>query len=222
MRVVAHCASLHLNYFLPAQREERQDETVDDDEETTAAHFTRRSLKHFLKGFEARDKNVRYRVVCFVAEVISQLGELEYAAFLLYPVYYKRSSSGENMYNSLRAALLGRIRDKEPPVRVQAVAALAKICGSEDLEELGEGEQTATEVLEDLLAHDPSACRPPPLPPLLFRMNFSVMYAVPHCSTHSYHGSNTSYCAHSDARCRYDSAQARLWQRPPRACRPPR
>ncbi len=66
---------------------------MDDDEETTATRFTRRLLKHFLKGFEARDKNVRYRVVCFVAEVISQLGELEYAVFLLYPVHYKHSSS---------------------------------------------------------------------------------------------------------------------------------
>lgn len=62
------------------------------------------------------------------------------------------------MYNSLRVALLERVRDKESFVRVQAVAALAKICGSEDLEELGENEQTATEVLENLLAHDPSAC----------------------------------------------------------------
>jgi condensin complex subunit 3 len=50
-----------------------------------------------------------------------------------------------------------RVCDKEPFVRVQAVAALAKICGSEDLEELGEDEQTATQVLENLLAHDPSA-----------------------------------------------------------------
>jgi len=38
------------------------------------------------------------------------------------------------------------------------VAALAKTCGSEDLEELGEDEQTATEVLDDPLSHDPSAC----------------------------------------------------------------
>ncbi len=64
------------------------------------------------------------------------------------------------MYTSLRGALLERVRDKEPFVRVQAVAALAKICGSEDLGELGEGEQTATEVLGDLLAHDPSAYVP--------------------------------------------------------------
>jgi hypothetical protein len=38
---------------------------------------------------------------------------------------------------------------EEPVVHIQAVAALAKICGSEDLEDLGEGEQTATELLED-------------------------------------------------------------------------
>jgi len=71
------------------QREVKQEEAVDDDDdETTATRFTRRLLKHFLKGFEAKDKNVRYRVVCFVAEVISQLGELEYAVFLFYPVHY--------------------------------------------------------------------------------------------------------------------------------------
>ena len=68
------------------------------------------------------------------------------------------SIPSEDMYNSLRVALLGRVHDKEPFVRVQAVAALAKICGSEDLEELGGDEQTATEVLENLLVHDPSPC----------------------------------------------------------------
>ena len=87
------------------------------------------------------------------------------------------------MYNSLRVALLERVRDKEPFVRVQAVAALAKICGSEDLEELGEGEQTATEVLEDLLAHDPSACVSPTSTPLLFQTNISATCALLHYST---------------------------------------
>ena len=87
------------------------------------------------------------------------------------------------MYNSLRVALLERVRDKEAFVRIQAVAALAKICGSEDLEELGEGEQTATEVLEDLLAHDPSACVSPTSTLLLSRTNISATCALPHYST---------------------------------------
>ncbi|KAI0287475.1 hypothetical protein BC826DRAFT_1108399 [Russula brevipes] len=83
---------------------------ADDDDETTATSFTHRLLKHFLNGFQAKDKNVCYRALCFIAEAISQL-----------------------------------------------VAVLAKMCGSEDFEELGEDEQTAPEVLENLLAHDPSA-----------------------------------------------------------------
>ena len=137
--------------------EVKHEEADDDEEETTATRFTHRLLKHFLKGFQAKDKNVRYRVVCLVAEAISQLGELEYALRFLHRVFIT-SVPSEDMYDSLRIALMERVRDKESFIRVQAVAALAKICGSEDLEELEEDEQTATEVLEDLLAHDPSAC----------------------------------------------------------------
>jgi len=148
---------LYLIYPSAAERETKQEEVPEDEDETTATRFTHRLLKHFLKGFQAKDKNVRYRVVCFVAEVISQLGELEYALLLPHRVFVT-SIISEDMYNSLRLALMERVRDKEPFIRVQAVAALAKICGSEDLEELGEDEQTATEALENLLAHDPSAC----------------------------------------------------------------
>jgi condensin complex subunit 3 len=53
-----------------------------------------------------------------------------------------------------------RVRDKESFIRVQAVAALGKICGSDDPVEPHGDEPTATDVLEDLLAHDPSACVP--------------------------------------------------------------
>jgi hypothetical protein len=45
-----------------------------------------------------------------------------------------------------------------PFIPVQAVTALAKICGSKDLKEFREGKQTATEVLKDLLSRDPSRC----------------------------------------------------------------
>jgi condensin complex subunit 3 len=52
---------------------------------------------------------------------------------------------------------LDRINDKEPTIRVQAVHALSKLCGSEDPADLGEGEQTVTEVLIETLSHDPAA-----------------------------------------------------------------
>ncbi|KAI0266182.1 nuclear condensing complex subunit [Gloeopeniophorella convolvens] len=129
--------------YLNAKEKVKNEDNADDedeDEEPTATRFTYRLLKHLLKGFEAKDKNVRYRVVHFVAEIVLQLGELD-----------------EDMYNTLRAALMERVRDKEPVIRVQAVAALAKVCGSEDPEDLDEDEPTAREVLEDILAHDPSA-----------------------------------------------------------------
>jgi condensin complex subunit 3 len=158
-----------ISICLAAQGDAKKEEPANDDDEITATRFTHRLLKHFLKGFQAKDKNVRYRVVCFVAEVISQLGELEYVLFVLRRVPVT-SVVSEDMYNSLRLALMERVRDKEPFIRVQAVAALAKICGSdEDLEQLGDDEQTATEILEELLAHDPSACVSPsssPIPPL--------------------------------------------------------
>ena len=49
--------------------------------------------------------------------------------------------------------LLERIHDKEAPVRVQAVIALSKLCGSEDPSE----EPNITEVLMDTLSYDTSA-----------------------------------------------------------------
>ena len=41
----------------------------------------------------------------------------------------------EDVYMSLRTAILGRIRDKETPVRIQAVIALAKIHKGEQEQE---------------------------------------------------------------------------------------
>ncbi|KAI0063895.1 hypothetical protein BV25DRAFT_1823946 [Artomyces pyxidatus] len=122
------------------KEENEQQEAESEEEETTSTRFTLRLLKHFLKGFTAKDKNVRYRVVHFVAEMISHLGELD-----------------EEMYKKLRTALLERIRDKESTVRVPAVIALAKLCGTENEDELEEGEPTVSDALEDILAHDPSA-----------------------------------------------------------------
>ncbi|TFY65773.1 hypothetical protein EVG20_g5314 [Dentipellis fragilis] len=123
-----------------AEERAKQEEDEDEQEETTASRFTARLLKHFLKGFEAKDKNVRYRVVHFAAEMMSHLGEVE-----------------EATYELLRAALMERVRDKEPTVRVQAVIALSKLCGTENPDDIEEGEPTALEVLEDILAYDPTA-----------------------------------------------------------------
>jgi condensin complex subunit 3 len=49
----------------------------DDDDDTTASRFTARLLRFLLKGFLAKDKAVRYRVVQLVSELVSYLGAIE-------------------------------------------------------------------------------------------------------------------------------------------------
>ena len=51
------------------------DEDTDDD--TTASRFTAFLLREFLPGFEVKDKNVRYRTLQTVAEMVSHLGEIK-------------------------------------------------------------------------------------------------------------------------------------------------
>jgi condensin complex subunit 3 len=57
--------------------EDKKGEADDEDEDTTASRFTARLLKYLLKGFAGKDKNVRYRSVRLVAEMVSHLGEIE-------------------------------------------------------------------------------------------------------------------------------------------------
>ena len=61
-----------------ALEEKDSDEDGDDeDDDTYASRFTARLLRFLLKGFEAKDKNVRFRVVQSVTEMISHLGTIE-------------------------------------------------------------------------------------------------------------------------------------------------
>jgi condensin complex subunit 3 len=48
-----------------------------DDDDTLASRFVARVLKWLLHGFVAKNKNVRFRCVHIVSEMISHLGELE-------------------------------------------------------------------------------------------------------------------------------------------------
>ena len=90
-----------------------------------------------MKGLEAKDKNVRFRSVSTVAELVSHLGELEYVP---YPVPRVPSPDfcSEDLYEQLRLALLERRRDREAFVRSQSILALAKLMDTdpdEDAEE---------------------------------------------------------------------------------------
>ncbi|KAF7968330.1 hypothetical protein HWV62_30947 [Athelia sp. TMB] len=171
-----------------AEQAKNQPQDDDDDDDTPTSRFTARLLRFLLKGFASKDKTVRYRVVHLVAEMVASLGEID-----------------EDLYTLLRSSVLQRVNDKEAPIRVQAVVALSKLCGTEDPAEVEDGEPTAIEVLEEVLSGDASAevrraallnvpLTPATLPSILARTrdidttNRKLVYSAvlePHCESGS-------------------------------------
>jgi condensin complex subunit 3 len=130
---------------LQQQQDDEEDEE-DEEEDTPANRFVNILIKHLLRGFGAKDKNVRLRCCQAVALLISGLESID-----------------DDLYNTLKTALLVRASDKEPSVRVQAIIALAKLQGGED-EEIEAGLDPENDerldvaaILIRLLRHDPSA-----------------------------------------------------------------
>ncbi|OAX38286.1 hypothetical protein K503DRAFT_718426 [Rhizopogon vinicolor AM-OR11-026] len=130
----------YTKYINEKATETKKEEDNEEDEDTTASRFVDKVLTFLLTGFQAKDKVARYRCVHFLAEMVAHLGEIS-----------------EKLYTELRAALFERVHDKETFVRVQAVIALSKLCGSEDPSDVEEGEPTALEVLLEILSCDPAA-----------------------------------------------------------------
>jgi len=52
-------------------------EDGEEDEESPTSRFVARLLSWLLQGFVAKNKNVRYRCIQTVSEMISHLGEIE-------------------------------------------------------------------------------------------------------------------------------------------------
>lgn len=89
--------------------------------------------------------------------MVAWLGEIEYVPLSLF-LSLSNSTPSEDLYTNLRSALLARINDKEPAIRVQAVIALSKLCGTEDPADFEDGDgETVMDVLEAVLGGDGSA-----------------------------------------------------------------
>lgn len=119
----------------------------EEEEDGPAARFSSSLLKHLLKGFISKNKTVRYRCAQLVAQMINGLGEMD-----------------EDLYNVLRDCLIERIKDKEAPVRVQAVIALSKLQNSGTVEsdfdpdaDSDEEDDSPTKALIRIMTRDPSA-----------------------------------------------------------------
>ncbi|KAH9848970.1 nuclear condensing complex subunit [Lenzites betulinus] len=138
-RIVKFTAG-YTKFITEKNMEDRKKNDIDEDEDTTSERFLSHLVNFLLKGCTAKDKVVRFRVIQCIADTITHLGEID-----------------EDLYASLRSALLDRLRDKEPTVRMQAVIALTKLSYSEDPSELEDGEPTILDTILDAMAHDVSA-----------------------------------------------------------------
>ncbi|WVN89766.1 uncharacterized protein L203_104996 [Cryptococcus depauperatus CBS 7841] len=138
-RVVKFVAS-YVAYATEMDLSGRPEEKEDEEMETTSSRFVVKLLRHLLAGTEAKDKNVRFRVILLIVSMINGLGEMD-----------------DDLYVLLRKSLLERSRDKEAAVRVQAALGLSKLQSGEDDDDLEEGQEPLGQVLFDLLRYDNAA-----------------------------------------------------------------
>ncbi|KAG8801371.1 hypothetical protein FRC16_000627 [Serendipita sp. 398] len=138
-RIVRFIGS-YIKYLAERTSEEQQrSERGPDTEDTLASKFVDFQIRTFLKGFNSKDKIVRYRSVQLVAEIVTSLGEID-----------------EDLYNVLRRSILERVLDKESSVRVQAVIAIGKLHKGESPRDADDEDVSLVDVLCDVLQHDVS------------------------------------------------------------------
>ncbi|CAO1628711.1 unnamed protein product [Sympodiomycopsis kandeliae] len=151
LKFVATYAAYTQAQFRQLHTEEQDEE--EEEEDTTATRFVNAMIKHALKGFPAKNKNVRLRSCQVIALLIHGVEAID-----------------DDMYQVLLSALLLRTRDKEAAVRVQAIVALAKLQSADDDEAVDQdqdGDETMTQAqgddssnirkrLLDILRTDPS------------------------------------------------------------------
>ena len=122
--------------------EEKNDEIEEENEEDSPANrVAEYLLRHLLRGLQAKDKNVRYRVVQLIAYLVIFVGEIDI-----------------ELFKALRWSLNRRLYDKEPTIRIQAVVAMSRfqelvIPGEEHVE----GHNMSTQKLIEAIQNDDSA-----------------------------------------------------------------
>ncbi|EGV64034.1 chromosome condensation complex Condensin, subunit G [Yamadazyma tenuis] len=122
-RIIKFCSVFVANLFKIQQ--DKQDKLEDDDDSDEDNETTRMAnylLNHLLRGVEAKDRNVRYRIIQLIAYLVNFIGDID-----------------AQVFTSLVHSLRKRLSDREPTVRLQAVVALSRFQHIDD-EELGNSE----------------------------------------------------------------------------------
>ncbi|PWW72815.1 hypothetical protein C7212DRAFT_359859 [Tuber magnatum] len=123
-------------------------------EETSAIRFVLRFIFYLLPLIPSREKTVRYRTTQLLSLLLAN-------ALPEFP--YDYSTKSDAIFKQLRSELLRRIKDKETPVRVQAVVGVIKLLemgvgtGEGDSEDDGEGDGNVLAALIEAMQNDPSA-----------------------------------------------------------------
>ncbi|KAJ9232750.1 hypothetical protein DTO169E5_7310 [Paecilomyces variotii] len=131
---VAHASEKETRIFAPAD----EDDTFP---ETPTARLIHHVISIMTPLLAAKDKTVRYRTTQIISHIINSVDSID-----------------DELYHLIRQALLKRIRDKEPTVRVQAVLGLGRLAGNDaEEDDDDDGGAALLEKLIDILQNDTSA-----------------------------------------------------------------
>ncbi|KNF04259.1 hypothetical protein PSTG_02605 [Puccinia striiformis f. sp. tritici PST-78] len=108
-------------------------------DQTATNRFLLHSIKYLGRGFEAKNKFVRFRCCQLIAYVVNSLEEID-----------------DDLFSDLKHKLLIRIHDKEKDVRQQAAIALMNFRPINEEEE-EDSEENVNDALIDLMMRDPSS-----------------------------------------------------------------
>ncbi|EFP74365.2 hypothetical protein PGT21_033556 [Puccinia graminis f. sp. tritici] len=110
------------------------------EDQTATNRFLLHSIKYLSRGFEAKNRFVRFRCCQLIAYVVNSLEEID-----------------DDLFSDLKHKLLIRIHDKEKDVRQQAAIALMNFRPVNEEDEEEDSEENVNDALIDLMMRDPSS-----------------------------------------------------------------
>ncbi|AOA62294.1 Condensin complex subunit [Komagataella phaffii CBS 7435] len=139
-RVIKLIAGFVLSVSDVLKESQTEDENANKELEVVFEEFIDHLVRHLMKGIDAKDKNVRYRVCQLLGLLMRSLNSID-----------------EDLFELISDCMYQKLFDKEPTVRLQAVHAVA--CFQADENDSGENSEeghlnTATERLVFVIQND--------------------------------------------------------------------
>jgi condensin complex subunit 3 len=113
------------------------------DDSTPSSRLSVYIIKTVLRLLQSKDKTVRFRATQTITQLLNNLDAIDV-----------------DIYSLIISSLTKRLRDKEAPVRVQAVMGLGRLAKDEEDEDDEDSDDEASTILEklvDIMQNDPDA-----------------------------------------------------------------